>query len=242
MIRFCVLDDEHIVATDLAYQLAQRKGWDLAGVFQDPAALQREFADSKFDVCFLDIETPGLDGLSLARLLKEASPRLIVIFVTAYHQYTTAAFRVEARDYLVKPVTPVALSEACQRVEKQLGAAICTTQDKFAILTAGRIDYVPVKDVVAARAAGNYVALITEQREHLHRITVTDLAKILLPLGFLRTHRSYLVRPELIVASKVRGGALVEVILRSGLDVPVSESYRQDVASVLAARSIWQAR
>ena len=237
-IRFAVLDDEHIIATDLAYQVAQRPGWTLAGVFNDPAALRRNALELNLDICFLDVETPSVDGLTLARELKSADPDLLIVFVTAYHQYASAAFRIAAVDYLVKPVTPESLEEACGRVEARRGVNAPGAPDKFAVLSAGRIDYVNIADVIAAKAAGNYVALLTEEREHLHRVTLTDLAATLVPLGFLRTHRSYLVRPTCIVSAKTRGETIVEVILSRGLLVPVSETYRGDVADALAAFSL----
>ncbi len=230
IVHAAVLDDEHIIAADLAAQLGRRPGWEVVGAYLEAAALEQCVADNPIDVCFLDIEVPGTDGLSLARHLKELRPGLQVVFVTAYHQYAACAFRLEAIDYLVKPATPEALGEACRRVEERIGVAC---PERFAVLSAGRIDYVAVKDVIAARAAGNYVALITKSSEHLHRITLAELADKLVTLGFMRTHRSHLVRPTEIVSAKIRGDGILEVKLSNGAVAPVSETYREHVAGVI---------
>lgn len=65
----------------------------------------------KPDVAFLDIEMPGIDGLELARLLRDALPRLNLIFVTGYEQYALEAFSLLASGYIVKPVTKEKIAE-----------------------------------------------------------------------------------------------------------------------------------
>lgn len=234
IIRAAVLDDEHIVATDLAFQLAQRRGWEISGVFNDPHALLRHAEESPPNVCFLDIETPGLDGLALARELRRLQPSVLVVFVTAFQHYASAAFRVDAIDYLVKPATPAAIAEACTRVEQRLGAQAPPAWERLAVLSAGRIDYVEIKDIIAAKAAANYVSLFTHDREYLHRITVGDLADLLAPFGFVRTHRSYLVRPSAVVSARTRGDDILQVTLANGFAAPVSESFRTAVAEMLS--------
>lgn len=234
IIRAAILDDEHIVATDLAFQVAQRRGWEISGVFNDPHALLQHAQQSAPHACFLDIETPGLDGITLARELKRTTPNLLVVFVTAFQHYASAAFRVEAVDYLVKPATPLAIAEACNRVAHTLGAHAPSPSERLAVFSAGRIDYVEMADILAAKAAANYVSIFTRDREYLHRITVTDLADLLAPFGFARTHRSFLVRPSAIVSAKTRGDEILQVTLANGFTAPVSESFRATIAEMLS--------
>lgn len=59
----------------------------------------------KTDVAFLDIDMPKVQGLTLARMLREDNPSLEIVFVTAYDQYALDAFRVHAYDYLLKPIS-----------------------------------------------------------------------------------------------------------------------------------------
>jgi two-component system LytT family response regulator len=109
---------------------------------------------------------------------------------------------------------------------------------RIAVRSQGRVDYVAVADVIAARAAGNYVALVTEEGEHVHRTTLAALADTLAAAGFIRTHRSHLVHPRCIVSAKTRGGAIVAVTLANRAAAPVSEAYRADVAAMLDAALI----
>lgn len=57
-----------------------------------------------FDLAFLDIEMPGLNGIQLAKKLKSINPKIRVIFVTAYNNYALDAYRVHASGYITKPV------------------------------------------------------------------------------------------------------------------------------------------
>lgn len=57
-----------------------------------------------FDLAFLDIEMPGLNGIQLAKKLKSINPKIKVIFVTAYNNYALEAYRVHASGYITKPV------------------------------------------------------------------------------------------------------------------------------------------
>ncbi|MEQ1808416.1 MAG: LytTR family DNA-binding domain-containing protein [Terricaulis sp.] len=234
IVHAAILDDERIIAADLANQLSRREGWKVVGAFLEGAHLETCVADNSVDVCFLDIEVPGTDGLSLARRLKAIRPRLQVVFVTAYHQYAATAFRIEALDYLVKPATPEALAEACRRVEDRLRGAMTAPPERIAVFSAGRIDYVPLDDIIAAKAAGNYVALVTQDGEFLHRITLSELADSFVAAGFVRTHRSHLVRPREIVSARTRGDGIVELKLSNGAVAPVSETYRTQLAEVIA--------
>lgn len=57
-----------------------------------------------FDLAFLDIEMPGLNGIQLAKKLKSINPKIKIIFVTAYNNYALDAYRVHASGYITKPV------------------------------------------------------------------------------------------------------------------------------------------
>lgn len=88
-------------------------------VFNDPQKLLDEFPKLDFDLCISDIEMPGIDGLTLAGLLKDK----LVIFTTAYKNYASEAFNIHAVDYVTKPVTKErlekAVAKAMERFQKR---------------------------------------------------------------------------------------------------------------------------
>lgn len=73
--------------------------------FENPLEALKASKEKNVDIAFLDIEMPGLDGISLAKELKKINPKTNIIFVTAYDNYALDAYRVHASGYLSKPVS-----------------------------------------------------------------------------------------------------------------------------------------
>lgn len=86
---------------------------EIIKAFNDPQKLLDEVPKLDFDLCISDIEMPGIDGLTLANLLKDK----MVIFTTAYKNYAAEAFDIDAVDYITKPVTK-------ERLEKAIAKAL----------------------------------------------------------------------------------------------------------------------
>ncbi len=76
----------------------------------------RQLQQHQYDLVFLDVRMPDLDGLEVAQLLQRFAVPPVVIFVTAYEEYAVRAFEVQARDYLLKPISLARLQTALQRV------------------------------------------------------------------------------------------------------------------------------
>src|SRR5690606_30742517 len=70
------------------------------------------------DILFLDIQMPGLNGMELAKDLLKLNPQLTIIFVTAYNDYATEAFELNALDYLLKPVKVHRLQKTLERIKQ----------------------------------------------------------------------------------------------------------------------------
>ena len=85
---------------------------EIVKAFNNPEKLLAEIPELDFDLIISDIEMPGMDGLSLANLLKSK----LVIFATAYKDYAAEAFDIDAVDYITKPVTKERLQKAVTKV------------------------------------------------------------------------------------------------------------------------------
>lgn len=233
MIKALVLDDEAIIAADIAYQLNSRDGWTAESETNVDTARSR-LSSEPFDVLFLDIEMPGCDGMTFASELKETSPDLHVIFSTAYPQHAAQAFRLSALDYIVKPLSRTVLAEACERVEdKKRSPFFEADTPKFVIKSFGRTDLVPMSEVVVARAERNYVALMCGEKEYLHRSTISEMEKDLATVGCIRCHRSFIVKKVMVQSLIRKNGVLSHLKLVSGQEVPVGANYRAQVQGAL---------
>jgi len=110
------LDDELPGLTYLKLLCEQIPELEVVRAFNDPVIFLREFESIACDLCILDIEMPGVDGLQVASLL-EGKP---VIFVTAYKEYALDAFGLDAVDYLQKPVRIERLQQAVHKARKRI--------------------------------------------------------------------------------------------------------------------------
>lgn len=123
-----IADDEPLLREELADLLAT--AWPSLRVVA-AARNGREAVEHverhRPDVCFLDVQMPGMSGIEAARHIGR---RAHVVFVTAFEQYAVQAFAQGVLDYLVKPVEPARLAETVARVQERLGAAAPVRHDE----------------------------------------------------------------------------------------------------------------
>lgn len=110
-LKCLILDDELPGLAYLRMLCEQFPGVEVVRAFNDPLQLIEYCRDAEFDLCILDIEMPGLNGLEVAHLLAEKP----VIFTSAYKEYASEAFNIDAVDYIVKPVHKDRLERALEK-------------------------------------------------------------------------------------------------------------------------------
>ena len=114
-LKCILLDDELLGLKYLKMLCEQIEEIEIVKAYNDPAVFLEEAPHQDFDVVILDINMPGLDGLSVAQLL----PNKGVIFVTAYKEYALEAFEIEAIDYIAKPIKKERLHKAVLKAMRQ---------------------------------------------------------------------------------------------------------------------------
>src|SRR5580698_4478346 len=116
-----VVDDEQLACDELSYLLKDFPEIDLIATGSNGLEAMELIRKLEPDLVFLDVNMPGLDGMGIVRQLREKGVDLPhVIFVTAYDQYAVEAFRLEALDYLLKPIDKVRLAESIDRARRSV--------------------------------------------------------------------------------------------------------------------------
>ena len=124
-----IADDEPLLREALAAQLAQ--AWpelEIAGQARNGREAVALFESRRPDICFLDVQMPGISGVEAAR---QIGRRAHLVFVTAYDHYAVQAFAQGVLDYLVKPVELARLAETVTRLKERLRAAQPATNTEY---------------------------------------------------------------------------------------------------------------
>jgi two-component system response regulator AlgR len=202
-----IVDDEAPARRRLRELIADC-GNDIALAITGEAANGRAalecFAETPADVVLLDIRMPDMDGIELARHLEKLERAPAVIFTTAYDAYAIRAFEVHAVDYLLKPIRASRLREALVRAgaaaRPAVGALASLAAKARAYLSAterGRVNLIPIGEVIYLKAELKYVTVRTAAREYLVEESLTKLEE---EYGsrFVRVHRNCLVARDAI--------------------------------------------
>lgn len=251
MIAVYLAEDEPLARAALAGLLRDVPGWTLIGDADNGEQALRDCLHNPPDVLFTDIQMPMLGGLELAAALRRDRPGVHVVFITAHDQHAVQAFRLAAVDYLLKPLATSDFRACIDRVEQRvrerrslpvpdgspspLDALLAAHRQPLRSLivrSIGRMDVIPVREVIAFRATGNYVEVITAGRTLLHRQTIKSLIESLDPHAFVQTHRTTIVSIKHIRAIEKRDGSTF-VALPDGLQLPVSPRHQPAVERCL---------
>ncbi|MFN8940342.1 MAG: LytR/AlgR family response regulator transcription factor, partial [Acidobacteriota bacterium] len=114
-----LVDDERLAREELEFLLRDFIDVEVVGVAENGVQALEVIETIDPDVVFLDVQMPGLDGLDLIRRIQERKVRLpFFVLATAYDQYALEAFRLEAMDYLLKPIEKHRLGLTIERAKR----------------------------------------------------------------------------------------------------------------------------
>ncbi|MDQ6423063.1 response regulator [Paenibacillus sp. LHD-117] len=130
MWRVIIVEDEKAILGLHARLLETYGPFQIVGRFESPFDALQEIPKLDVDALLLDIEMPRMTGLGLAQNLVENGIDVPVIFTTAHQQYAVQAFRVQALDYILKPMTPNTIKQLDERLQKYYGQKQKLTNNK----------------------------------------------------------------------------------------------------------------
>ena len=234
-LRTLIVDDEALARSRVRSLLADCRS-PAAEVVAEAAhgeAALKQLAAMPLDLVLLDVHMPGIDGVELARRLRNGPASPAVVFITAYAAHAVTAFELEAVDYLTKPVRAERLQQALQKVERHLAdrrpPAAEGPQDVLLIQDRGRTERVPLSEVLYLKSEFKYLTVRTAARSHIFDGSLTDLEERY-PARFLRVHRNALVaRTAIRALEKYDDGEEAEgwALRLDGIPEPVVVSRRQ---------------
>ena len=224
MLKAMIVDDEAPARSEMRFlldELGQAEVVAEAASVRDAIEKLKEFP---CDVIFLDINMPEATGLQLADALRRLRFPPAVVFVTAYSEYALDAFKVNAIDYLVKPVETDRLAQAISRVREHVSLhAQAQHSERIPVEKGGKKILVSIDKIRFVMARDDYAYLQTAEDRYFSTVSLAQLEKRLDGHGFFRVHRGYLVNLSMVQeVEAVAGGTLLLTLDGVEDKIPVS--------------------
>ena len=242
-ISVLLADDEQLAREELAFLLKDFPDFEvltMASNGLEAAALVERLEP---DVVFLDVDMPGLDGLGVIRRLQERGvPLPFFVMATAHEHYALEAFRLEAMDYLLKPIDRDRLIETLERIRRvvferhrsaersaeQAAAVVAEPSErrsKLVVKNGNRNLIIDVGDLIYATIDEGLITVVTThfEGESFYR-TLEELQSNLDPEVFWRVHRGYLVNVNRIreVIPWFKSSFQIRMDDKKATEIPVS--------------------
>ncbi|MDE6442873.1 MAG: LytTR family DNA-binding domain-containing protein [Muribaculaceae bacterium] len=228
-----VVDDEPLARELLKTYISKTPTLCLIGCYESAADAVKPMIDGNTDVIFLDINMPLLNGIEFAAIVP---PDTRIIFVTAYDRYAIEGFRVNALDYLLKPVSYSDFLRSVTRAldwKKLKVASLNRSETKHAprlltVKTEGRLMQMRIDSILYIEVRNDRVLVVRNDGEPIPSLkSLKEIEEMLPADSFMRVHRSFIVNiPQVEMVERNR-------IIFGKTYIPISESKREDFLSRL---------
>ena len=239
-LRCFVVDDEPLAVKMLENFIERTPFLELAGSFTDPVLALSEIRMQAPQLVFLDIQMPDLSGMELSRMIPDGTR---IIFTTAFKQYAFESYEVSALDFLLKPIRYQKFLEAAEKARewftlKEAAAATPASAPETKSSTFFKVDgalrKVEYDDILFVEGMKDYVMVyLASQRQPLVTHVTMKAMEEMLPAGFMRIHRSFIVALDKVASVSGTGDVKVGDRL-----LHVSDAYRDAFDTYLREHSI----
>ena len=234
-LRCCVIDDEPLAQQLIASYVEKTPFMELIGTFSSAQEAVKTLLEEHIDIVFLDIQMPQLNGLELAKIIP-ASCR--IIFTTAYDRYAIEGYKVNALDYLLKPVNYEEFITAANKALKwaelnRQANEVADQKDYIIVKSEYKLIQIPISNILYIEGLKDYVKIYldNENRCVMTLMSMKTLERHLPSSRFLRVHRSFIVNTSKIkVIERNR-------IVFGNTYIPISDSYKQAFLDFIDSRS-----
>lgn len=234
ILRCALVDDEPLALSLLESYVRKTDSLELCGSYSSAIQAMKSLPEHPVDLLFLDIQMPELNGLEFSRMVSDNTR---IIFTTAFEQYAIDGYRVNALDYLLKPISYndfiEAVNKALQWFELRKKAetpdsvqtSLPTDSNHIYVKSDYKIVQIELDKILYIEGLKDYIKIYTEDnpRPILSLTSMKTMEEKLPSNRFIRVHRSYIVQKQKIkIIDKGR-------IVFGKEYIPVSDSYKQEL-------------
>lgn len=179
------------------------------------------------NVIFLDIEMPEMDGITLGKKIQNISTDIFIIFATSHPEYAMKGYEARAFRYILKPFSEEVISKILFDIKEEE-----RKKKKIILQSDGKDIVITLQDILYICAEDKYTVLYTKEHHCIERISLNEYEELLLPYGFYRVHRKYIV--NFFYCKRMEKG---KVYLTNDVSVPISrrreKEYRKELLRYL---------
>jgi DNA-binding LytR/AlgR family response regulator len=234
MITCAIVDDEPLAADLLESYVMKTPFLKLEGKYSNAIDAMAGLRTQPVDLLMLDIQMPELSGLEFAKVIPHSTR---IIFTTAFNQYAIEGYKVNALDYLLKPISYIDFLNSVTRAEAIINASsldAISQSDSFFVKSDYKLVRIFYDDILYIEGLKDYVKIYLEssQRPVLSLTSMHAIESHLPTEKFQRIHRSYIVNMNKIKILE-RGH-----IIFGEKRLPISDSYKEQVQNYIHSRTL----
>ena len=223
-LRIAICDDEQ---KQIEYLTVLVSAWsDKTSVtctidtFQSAESFLFDYAEDKNrDILLLDIEMGGMNGVDLAKTIRQTNDTVQIIFITGFPDFIAEGYEVSALHYLMKPVLP----EKLHTVLDKAAANLAKSEKRLSITYDRQTDFVPLSQIMYIEAQKQYILIHTISETYRMKGSLSDMEKQL-DEYFIKCQRSFVV--NLRYVTRIKNDC---VLLKNGSEVPISRGMAEKI-------------
>ncbi|WP_281643814.1 LytR/AlgR family response regulator transcription factor [Bacteroides zoogleoformans] len=227
-----IVDDEPLALSLLESYVDKTPFLRLAGKYSSAVQAMKELPGRHVDLLFLDIQMPELNGLEYSKMI---DPTTRIVFTTAFGQYAIDGYKVNALDYLLKPISYVDFLQAANKALQWFELLQQPKEDIQSIFV--KSDYklvqIELSKILYVEGLKDYIKIYEEDvpKPILSLMSLKAMEELLPASRFIRVHRSYIVQKD-----KIRVIDRGRIVFGKNY-IPISDSYKQNFQDFLDQRS-----
>jgi DNA-binding LytR/AlgR family response regulator len=194
-----IVDDEPLARKAIEKLVDHTENLEAIGSFNGAEATKDFLAINAVDLVFLDIQMPGVNGIEFARTIPKDT---LVVFTTAYHEFASESYEVDAIDYLIKPVKLERFQKAVEKANTycKLFHTDHTnsnieniTTDYIFVRSERRIFKVYFSDILYIEGLKDYVIIYLATQKVITLMNIKTIHELLPKIFFVRVSKSYII-------------------------------------------------
>ena len=246
MIKCIIVDDEPLAVAQLEKYIERVPFMVNVGSCSSAAEAMELISAGNVDAMFVDINMPDIDGVQFVRSLVHPP---MVVFTTAYSEYAIDGFRLDAVDYLLKPIAFDDFLKASNKLNRvysmnnsaqpavEQGEEVC--RDCLYVKSDYRMLRVPVDSIIYVESMSEYVRIFVEgnAKPIVSLMSMKKIEEALPKNSFMRVHRSYLVNLD-----KIKEVAKMRIVYEGNVYVPIGDMYKENFFEYIDTKFVGKLR